>query len=201
MAAWIIDMIAYWIVSAIAWFALTDKIPGGCVSGGVTINGDCRGFTQGSSGRPVWILIQFVAAVVIWVILPGLKSTSPGHAMMGLRIVGRDGGAPGIGRAIARWLMFIVDNFPYIIPGLVGFIAALTDSQQHRRLGDRVAGTLVVDKNAAGVPVTDGLPRYNEYGGPAPSGGGPAPGWYNDPQLEARLRYWDGTAWTSQTSA
>jgi hypothetical protein len=30
---------------------------------------------------------------------------------------------------------------------------------------------------------------------------GPPPGWYPDPQGQARLRYWDGTAWTEQTSA
>jgi len=27
------------------------------------------------------------------------------------------------------------------------------------------------------------------------------PGWYPDPQGEARLRYWDGSGWTGQTSA
>jgi hypothetical protein len=32
-------------------------------------------------------------------------------------------------------------------------------------------------------------------------GGGPPPGWYPDPQGQARLRYWDGAAWTDQTSA
>lgn len=29
---------------------------------------------------------------------------------------------------------------------------------------------------------------------------GPPPGWYPDPQGQARLRYWDGNAWTDQTS-
>ena len=31
--------------------------------------------------------------------------------------------------------------------------------------------------------------------------GGPPAGWYPDPQGQARLRYWDGGRWTSQTSA
>ena len=35
---------------------------------------------------------------------------------------------------------------------------------------------------------------------PAESAGPPA-GWYPDPQGQARLRYWDGNAWTEQTSA
>jgi hypothetical protein len=29
---------------------------------------------------------------------------------------------------------------------------------------------------------------------------GPAPGWYPDPQGQKRLRYWDGSRWTEQTS-
>jgi hypothetical protein len=28
----------------------------------------------------------------------------------------------------------------------------------------------------------------------------PPPGWYPDPQRHARLRYWDGTAWSDATS-
>ena len=31
-------------------------------------------------------------------------------------------------------------------------------------------------------------------------GGGQAPGWYQDPQGQKRLRYWDGSAWTEHTS-
>jgi hypothetical protein len=34
----------------------------------------------------------------------------------------------------------------------------------------------------------------------APAGGGIAPGWYDDPQGQARLRYYDGQNWTEQTS-
>jgi hypothetical protein len=37
--------------------------------------------------------------------------------------------------------------------------------------------------------------------GGAGVGGGPPAGWYPDPQGQARLRYWDGTGWTEQTSA
>ena len=30
---------------------------------------------------------------------------------------------------------------------------------------------------------------------------GPAPGWFDDPHGQARLRWWDGQRWTDQTSA
>jgi hypothetical protein len=36
---------------------------------------------------------------------------------------------------------------------------------------------------------------------PGGEGGGPPAGWYPDPQGQARLRYWDGAAWTDQTSS
>ena len=34
----------------------------------------------------------------------------------------------------------------------------------------------------------------------APAGGGVAPGWYDDPHGQAKLRYFDGQNWTEQTS-
>ena len=45
----------------------------------------------------------------------------------------------------------------------------------------------------AGAPAPSGPPQ-------APSGGGIAPGWYDDPHRQARLRYYDGQNWTEQTS-
>jgi uncharacterized RDD family membrane protein YckC len=36
---------------------------------------------------------------------------------------------------------------------------------------------------------------------PPPPASGPSPGWYDDPQGQARLRWWDGQRWTDQTSA
>lgn len=36
---------------------------------------------------------------------------------------------------------------------------------------------------------------------PEPAASLPPAGWYSDPSGQARLRYWDGQAWTEQTSA
>ena len=44
-----------------------------------------------------------------------------------------------------------------------------------------------------------GAPAAVETGGAA-AGGGQAAGWYQDPQGQKRLRYWDGSAWTEHTS-
>jgi hypothetical protein len=69
----------------------------------------------------------------------------------GIRTVRDDGRPPGLLKALVRWLLWIVDGFPYVLP-LVGFITALT-TVGHRRVGDMAAGTYVVRSSAAGSPV------------------------------------------------
>jgi hypothetical protein len=68
-------------------------------------------------------------------------------------VIGEDGQKPGFVKALLRWLLWLVDGFPYIIPGLTGFIAALSTAG-HRRVGDVVAKTFVVRSNAVGTPIT-----------------------------------------------
>src|SRR4051794_10308177 len=87
VVAFVIDLLLISLITAIAWFALTKKIPGKCVAGGITINGDCHGFEAGSSHRAIWLLIALVAAVAIGWVLPGLRGSSPGKALLGIRIV------------------------------------------------------------------------------------------------------------------
>src|SRR3954465_6562898 len=203
VAAFIIDGLILAAISAISWYLLTKDVgPGGCIGGGVEINGKCRGFTEGSN-RAVWILIDILANVGILWVWQGRTGKTPGKAAMGIRVVNADGQPPGIGRAVLRWVMWIVDAFPYIIPYLTGFIPALT-SQRNQRVGDMVASTFVVDKNAAGSPAGQvGAGQYGgggapPYGAPPPTGApvaaSPPPSggsdqkadWYPDPQGQAR---------------
>ncbi|MEA2457250.1 MAG: hypothetical protein QOC95_222, partial [Thermoleophilaceae bacterium] len=131
---------------------------------------------------------------------------------VGIRVVNSEGRPPGVLRAILRSILYIVDGFPYIIPYLVGFIVAL-NSARNQRVGDMAAGTFVVDKAAMGAPgaLAPGGAAPGQYGAPPtgapvqaspPQQGGPQQAdWYPDPQGQARLRYWDGRAWTDHTSA
>jgi uncharacterized RDD family membrane protein YckC len=218
VGAYVIDTLIGIAIVAAGWFAFTITVPGACIAGGIEIGGDCRGFETGGSGQGLWALTNFVSGIVLWWILPAFTGVTPGKAIMGIKIVDRNGQNPGLGKVFVRNLMFLVDAFPYFIPNLVGFIVALNDKEEHKRLGDRVANTLVVDKSAAGQPIRTGA---GGYAGPPPanpqafSAGPPAPpqapppapaqsqpaGWYEDPQRQARLRYWDGSAWTQHTSA
>jgi uncharacterized RDD family membrane protein YckC len=233
VGAFIIDCLISFAINVIAFFALTTQVPGKCPStgGGYTIGNNCRGFLVGQGGKQAaFYLICFAGALVIFVILPGIKGVSPGKALLGIKLVNAEGRPPGVLRAFLRWILWIVDAFPYLIPYLTGFIVAL-NSQRNQRVGDMAAGTFVIAKEAAGVPAP-GQVAAGQYGpppgqapgqyGPPPGQYGPppatapvpppqpqqqaapaapAPDWYSDPHGQARLRYWDGQRWTEHTSA
>lgn len=145
--------------------------------------GDRVYFADTDDASPAASLTALGLSILLLVILQGLRGITPGKALFGIRTVGEDGRFPGIGRALVRWLLWIVDGAPWCLP-LVGFITGLT-TKGHRRVGDMAAKTFVVGKDDAGHPVTvPGLttsagdyPDQPAGFGPAgypPPGGGPA---------------------------
>ena len=78
-----------------------------------------------------------------WIVCERLWGMTLGKRLFGIRVVGTDGGNPTWGQSVGRNLLRIVDAFPYVIPYLVGFIAAMTNGER-QRVGDKVAGTRVV---------------------------------------------------------
>ncbi len=108
------------------------------------------------------------------VVLQGFTGWTPGKLVTGIRTVREDGRPPGFVKALLRWLLWIVDGFPYFLP-LVGFITGLT-TVGHRRVGDMAAKTFVVRKDAAGSPVSvPGLSSATP-GGPWATTAPPPPG-------------------------
>lgn len=108
------------------------------------------------------------------VLLQGLTGASLGKLMTGLRVVRADGRRAGLGWALVRWLVLIVDGFCCYLPGAVMIFA----TKGHRRLGDMAAGTFVVGRRDAGQPIAiPGLTDASGYGHPGPTGGfaGPYP--------------------------
>lgn len=89
---------------------------------------------------------------LIQILLQAFTGATIGKFMTGLRVVREDGGRPGLVRSAVRTIAYFIDGFPWAPPMLLGLIASVT-SKRHRRLGDRLAGTFVVNKNAAGYPV------------------------------------------------
>jgi uncharacterized RDD family membrane protein YckC len=158
-----------------------------------------------SGGRAaLFFLVFLVLGFLYWSVLPGITGWTVGKLATGIRVVAEDGSMPaGVGRNLVRQLMGVADYFPYFLPGLTGFIVALASSED-RRVGDMVAKTYVVRRDAAGQPVS--VRARPGLAATAAQGAGPGTqrtpaGWYPDPQGVARLRYWDGTTWTGHTSA
>jgi uncharacterized RDD family membrane protein YckC len=220
VAAFIIDGLIVTAILAGTWLALTKNVDAlNCVGGGIKINGNCRAFTS-SGDRTVWYVIVAVVYIGIFVVLQGLTGRTPGKAMLGIRVVNAEGRPPGLFRAFLRTIFWIVDEFPYFIPFLTGFVTALS-TERNQRVGDMVASTFVINKNAAapqgagpafvqqpafGAPPAgapyQSAPPPPPSGAPVPQGnGGQKADWYPDPQGQARLRYWDGQRWTEHTSA
>lgn len=103
----------------------------------------------------LYVLFALIAMALYQWVLQGIKGWTPGKLITGIRTVREDGAAPGVGRAAARWFLWLADGFPYVIPALTGFIVAMTNDAR-QRIGDKVAGTFVVRAEAMGRPVTAG---------------------------------------------
>lgn len=85
--------------------------------------------------------LLLVVAVLYYVVLEGFAGRTIGKMVTGIRVVdAATGNPPGLGKALVRTVLRIVDGlFAY----LVGFIIVLA-STNRRRLGDMAARTLVV---------------------------------------------------------
>lgn len=84
------------------------------------------------------------------VVLQGLTGATVGKFITAVRTVRADGRAPGLGRALVRTLLLVIDGISLILP--LGLWVAMF-SRGHRRLGDMVANTYVVHSQDAGTPV------------------------------------------------
>jgi len=85
-----------------------------------------------------WILFEFFA-----------RGVTPGKRVFGLRVIGDRGLPLTLGQVVLRNLVRFVD----LLPG-PGTVAALTmvAHPQHKRLGDLVAGTLVIQQRGGRAP-------------------------------------------------
>jgi uncharacterized RDD family membrane protein YckC len=82
-----------------------------------------------------------VGVLAYYILLEGYLGQTLGKMVAGIAIVREDGaGAPGIGAALIRTVLRIVDG---LLGYTVAFIAVLT-SEKRQRLGDMAAQTLVV---------------------------------------------------------
>ncbi|MBB5885995.1 RDD family protein [Xanthomonas sp. LMG 8992] len=95
----------------------------------------------GGLGQGLYLVAMFLVFWAYPIVLEGWRGQTLGKQALGLRVVARDGAPVGWMAAITRNLLRTVDMLPFGYA--VGLIACLFDAHS-RRLGDLVAGTLVV---------------------------------------------------------
>jgi uncharacterized RDD family membrane protein YckC len=102
---------------------------------------DARAADLGPDRYSALMLGFGLVPLLYYTLLEGSGGTLGKRALRLRTIAARNGGRPGIWRALARGLMHAVDWLPLLY--VVG-IVTIAASQKKQRLGDRVAGTLVV---------------------------------------------------------
>jgi uncharacterized RDD family membrane protein YckC len=75
-----------------------------------------------------------------------MRGSTPGKRLAGVRVVARDGSAPGVGALLVRNVFRLIDSLP-LAYGLGLVLAALT--REHVRCGDMAAGTLLIYETAS----------------------------------------------------
>ena len=106
-------------------------------------------------------ILILAIAVLNSVIISTITGGSVGKLAVGIRVVDKSTfERAGFLKHLLRWILLIVDTFPwFLVVPLTGLILGLV-SRGHRRVGDFAAGTLVVKKSHVGRPTL--VPGVNE---------------------------------------
>lgn len=129
--AYVLDVIvSFFVIGTLFWFVDPDWYK--------TSNGETT--LSPDETASVYLLV-FVFYLVQVAVLEGLYGFSIGKLVMQLRVVKPDGLPPGPLRAIVRNLLWVIDGAcgPWIA------LAVAVSSSSHKRIGDMVAGTYVID--------------------------------------------------------
>jgi uncharacterized RDD family membrane protein YckC len=91
--------------------------------------------------------ITLLLVVLLLALLPAnTGGSTPGLRLMDLRVTTSAGSPARLSQHLVRTAVGVVDLFPFAVPGLLGWLVAWR-SPALQRLGDRVAGTVVVDRS------------------------------------------------------
>jgi uncharacterized RDD family membrane protein YckC len=141
MIAWIIDII---IIVAYSW--LIQKIIGA--------------FYRHVSGDAEWVVILLYLPVLFYFLLCEvfLNGQSLGKKVMGIKVIATDGGQPTFSQYLIRWAFRLADLPWWLFAEVAGSIlpwwcsvflfagiACVIASPKSQRLGDLVAGTILID--------------------------------------------------------
>ncbi len=150
--AFIIDWFVR-LVLALAWYALGAFVYNRGLSIAAPLTNDAAWF--GAVVTPA-LAIYFLYHYAVEL---AMRGRTPGKRTAGIRIVARDGSAPGAGALLVRNVFRLIDTLPVLYClGLVAVIA----TREHLRMGDMAAGTLLVyERDAAHLPPAAEAPRLD----------------------------------------
>jgi uncharacterized RDD family membrane protein YckC len=94
-------------------------------------------------GYVLWVWLPALAIYFLYhpVLEVAMRGRTPGKRIAGVRLVTREGDIPGVGALLLRNVFRVVDSMP--LAYLVG-LATVVMTDQHVRIGDLAAGTLLV---------------------------------------------------------
>jgi uncharacterized RDD family membrane protein YckC len=130
--AWLVDALILFFFWVTAYFVFSLLVS------------DVLGFVQGLSGLTQTLLAlgAFATQWMFWTLAEVFfHGQTPGKRLVGIRVVREDGSPVGLYESAVRNLLRAVDFLPMLYT--TGCLSMLF-TQQHRRLGDLVAGTLLV---------------------------------------------------------
>ncbi len=113
------------------------------------------------AGDALWTTIAAIGLILLIVLalLPAnVGGWTPGMRLAGLRVITVSGNRARLHHHVIRNVVGLLDMFPFVIPGLLGWLVAWR-SPDKQRLGDRAAGTRVVDRRHPERPVDPGSHR------------------------------------------
>ncbi len=92
-----------------------------------------------------WLLLGALVVLVYFAALDSIFGTTAGKRILGLRVLGPDGGNPSIGRALAREAFTVLGAIPFAGPLLavaawVWIVRTIETSPSRQGMHDRLAG-------------------------------------------------------------
>jgi len=141
------------LVLALAWYAVAAFIYNRGLSIAAPLTNDAAWF--GAVVTPA-LAIYFLYHYAVEL---AMRGSTPGKRTAGIRVVARDGSAPGPGALLVRNVFRLIDTLPVLY--CVGLVAVIA-TREHLRVGDMAAGTLLVyERDAAHLPAAGEAPRLD----------------------------------------
>ena len=142
LLAAVIDSVLLFVLTAVV------ELPAGTPDECPVIGNGTRLCLPGARSGWGWVFLALIVGSIYTVVLEGLTGATVGKRALGIRVVDEVGAMPvGIERALVRHGFSLIEIFTLYIPLFV--------TKGHRRVGDLVAGTYVVSKEAVRHPIAE----------------------------------------------